>query len=101
MLKKSNRGKERAEYGKQILNELSEKLVAELGKGFSKRNLEQMRQFYLTYSIAQTVSAQLEKIRQPLINSKMKKLPTLYFVNLKFSRHCLLNSNLHGLTTSS
>lgn len=61
IVEEEQQGKERAEYGKQILNELSEKLVAELGKGFSKRNLEQMRQFYLTYSIAQTVSAQLGK----------------------------------------
>lgn len=51
-------GKERAEYGKRILKELSLKLTNEFGKGFSQRNLEQMRQFYLTYSKAQTVSAQ-------------------------------------------
>lgn len=51
-------GNIRAEYGKQILIELSKKLTTEFGKGFSKRNLEQMRQFYLTYSKTQTVSAQ-------------------------------------------
>jgi len=51
-------GKERAEYGKRILKELSLKLTNEFGKGFSQRNLEQMRQFYLTYSKAQTVSAE-------------------------------------------
>jgi len=61
IVEEEQQGKERAEYGKHILNELSEKLVTEFGKGFSKRNLEQMRQFYLTYSIAQTVSAQLGK----------------------------------------
>lgn len=53
-------GKERAEYGKRILKELSLKLTNEFGKGFSQRNLEQMRQFYLTYSKAQTVSAQFQ-----------------------------------------
>ncbi|MGN8058486.1 DUF1016 N-terminal domain-containing protein [Pedobacter sp. 22163] len=30
-------GKEKAEYGKQILSELSEKLISELGKGFLKQ----------------------------------------------------------------
>ncbi len=60
IVEEEQQGKERAEYGKHILNELSEKLVTEFGKGFSKRNLEQMRQFYLTYSIAQTVSAQFK-----------------------------------------
>ena len=41
-------GKERAEYGKQVLKELSKRLIVEFGKGFSERNLEQMRQLYLT-----------------------------------------------------
>lgn len=50
-------GKERAEYGKQVLKELSKRLSADFGKGFSERNLEQMRQFYLAYSIPQTTSA--------------------------------------------
>lgn len=53
-------GNERAEYGKYLISELSKKLSEEFGKGFSKRNLEQMRQFYITYSIAQTVPAQLK-----------------------------------------
>lgn len=51
-------GKTRAEYGKQVLTELSQKLTNDFGKGFSRRNLEQMRQFYLIYSKTQTVSAQ-------------------------------------------
>lgn len=55
------KGKERAEYGKQIIKELSSKLSNEFGKGFSQRNLEQMRQFYLTYSKAQTLSAESRK----------------------------------------
>jgi predicted nuclease of restriction endonuclease-like (RecB) superfamily len=42
-------GKERAEYGKQVLKELSAKLTAEFGKGFSVQNLENMRKFYLLY----------------------------------------------------
>lgn len=53
-------GKERAEYGKRILKELSLKLTQEFGKGFSQRNIEQMRQFYLTYSKTQTVSAEFQ-----------------------------------------
>jgi hypothetical protein len=52
-------GKERAEYGKHILQGLSEMLTIEFGKGFSVRNIENMRQFYLTYSKSQTLSAEL------------------------------------------
>ena len=54
------KGFERAEYGKETLKNLSAKLTKELGKGFSQRNLEQMRQFYLVYSISQTVSAEFK-----------------------------------------
>jgi len=43
------------------LKRLGEDLSGRHGKGFSKRNLEMMRQFYLTYPITQTVSAQFEK----------------------------------------
>jgi len=53
-------GKERAEYGKHILKGLSEMLTIEFGKGFSVRNIENMRQFYLTYSKSQTLSAEFE-----------------------------------------
>lgn len=53
-------GKERAEYGKAVLSELSKRLISQFGKGFSQRNLEQMRQFYLVYSIPQTLSAEFK-----------------------------------------
>jgi predicted nuclease of restriction endonuclease-like (RecB) superfamily len=42
-------GKTRAEYGKQILEELSKKLNQQYGRGFSVANLKLFRQFYLTY----------------------------------------------------
>jgi len=50
-------GKERAEYGKSVLKELSAKLTCEFGKGYSVRNLEQMRKFYIIYSKTKTLSA--------------------------------------------
>lgn len=53
-------GKERAAYGKEIIKELSRLLTKKFGKGFSERNIEQMRQFYLVYSKPQTVSAESE-----------------------------------------
>ncbi len=57
-------GSKRAEYGERIVRELSHRLTKELGRGFSKRNLEYIRRFYLEYrnltpQIAQTLSAQL------------------------------------------
>jgi hypothetical protein len=57
-------GSKRAEYGKRTLIELSFRLTEELGRGFSERNLESMRRFYIEYhetvpQIPQTVSAKL------------------------------------------
>lgn len=49
----------RADYGKQTLKELSRELTKELGKGFSRSNLQNMRQFYLTYQKCQTLSGKL------------------------------------------
>ena len=42
-------GAERANYGKQILKQLSVALTEEFGKGFSVQNLYYFRQFYLTF----------------------------------------------------
>jgi len=58
IIEEEQNGKEKAEYGKQILNSLSRRLTSDFGKGFSQRNLEQMRQFYIIYSKTQTVSAE-------------------------------------------
>ncbi|MEA3414943.1 MAG: PDDEXK nuclease domain-containing protein [Thermodesulfobacteriota bacterium] len=44
------KGKNRAEYGKQIIKELSVKLNKKYGKGFSSTNLWYFRQFYVVYS---------------------------------------------------
>lgn len=54
------KGKERAEYGKSTLKELSQRLTNGFGKGFSVRNLEQMRKFFVIYSKSQTLSADFE-----------------------------------------
>lgn len=51
-------GKSRAEYGKETLKNLSERLTKDFGKGFSVTNLKQMRDFFLTYQNRQTVSDQ-------------------------------------------
>lgn len=49
----------RAEYGKRTLIELSKVLTKEFGKGFSRANLYNMRQLYLSYQKIQTLSGKL------------------------------------------
>ena len=55
-------GKERAEYGKEIIKNLSEELTKEFGKGFSRRTLWEMRKLYIffsNYEKVRTLFAQL------------------------------------------
>ena len=42
-------GELKAQYGKRVLSELSKRLTLELGKGYSKSNLYNMRDFYAVY----------------------------------------------------
>lgn len=56
IVEEEQNGKERADYGKQLILDLSHKLTNDFGKGFSVTNLQQMRQFYLVYSKQQTLS---------------------------------------------
>lgn len=52
-------GNARAEYGKAVLEQLSEKLTAEFGKGFDTSNLRYMRLFYNTFPICDTLRHEL------------------------------------------
>lgn len=52
-------GNERAEYGSELLSRLSKDLRQRYGKGFGRRNILDMRRFYLAYQKWQTVSAKL------------------------------------------
>ncbi len=53
------KGKVKAEYGKEVIKELSRELRKSLGTGFSVSNLFNMKKFYITYPKFQTVSRKL------------------------------------------
>lgn len=69
------KGKERAEYGQELLEKLSQDLKRRFGRGFSPDNLEAMRRFYLNYpiNISETVPRKLEeqKSETPSRNSEI------------------------------
>jgi predicted nuclease of restriction endonuclease-like (RecB) superfamily len=63
IVEQEQQGEDRAQYGKELLNELAARLAGEFGNGFSVSNLRYMRQFYLAYPeriapIRQTVSGE-------------------------------------------
>jgi predicted nuclease of restriction endonuclease-like (RecB) superfamily len=60
IVEEEQNGAERAQYGKELLKKLSEKLTLRYGRGFSVSNLKEMREFYLAYSKRQTLSVQFK-----------------------------------------
>lgn len=59
IFEEEQQGKHRADYGKGLIQALSTELSKEFGKGFSTTNLSNMRLFYTTFPIFQTVSGKL------------------------------------------
>ena len=55
-------GNERATYGKSVLENLSQKLTNEFGKGFSVDNLEKMRKFYNVFPNSETLSRKFKLV---------------------------------------
>ncbi|MFV8346676.1 PDDEXK nuclease domain-containing protein [Flavobacterium sp. ZB4P13] len=72
IVEEEQNGKNRAEYGKQLLKGLSEQLTNEFGKGFSVENLERIRKFYVVYSNSLTVSTIFENVKSQTLSTKLK-----------------------------
>ena len=58
IVEEEQQGQSRAEYGKYIIKNLSSSLTPEYGSGFGVRQLEQARQFYVEYPIANALRSQ-------------------------------------------
>ncbi len=59
IFEEEQQGKERADYGAYLIRNLALELEPEYGSGFSVRTLEQSRQFYRTFPIANALRSQL------------------------------------------
>jgi predicted nuclease of restriction endonuclease-like (RecB) superfamily len=70
-------GNVRAEYGKQVLKDLSVKLTERFGDGWSYPSMKNIRQFYMIYS---------------------KRLNTVYPIDPEKAKHCLANSDPRNYT---
>jgi len=56
----------------KVVKELSKVLTKEFGKDFSKRNIEQMRQFYLTYTQTHALSTKSENEKPQTLSAEFK-----------------------------
>jgi hypothetical protein len=85
------KGEKRAEYGAQLIKELSKQLSSEFGRGFSTSNLASMKSFYLLWhqrvEIFQSPIGKLESmpifqsLNEKLTDSPIQQSPTVTFKN--------------------
>jgi predicted nuclease of restriction endonuclease-like (RecB) superfamily len=52
-------GQARAEYGTELVSELSQRLTVDFGKGFGRSNLYDMKSFYLAFPIVRALRGEL------------------------------------------
>lgn len=93
IVEEEQNGKERADYGKQVLKGLSEQLTKEFGKGFSLSNLEQIRKFYMIYSKSETLLriSQIQNSQSVIVESE-STIPQSVIVEFKkFDYHTLIS----------
>ncbi len=97
-------GEDRAEYGKQVIEELSKQLTKKYGKGYSAPTLWNFRQFYQTYSDRhQTILSPAGRKKKKInhiseLNSDTKLFPAgreLAFVEENFLNVDQLSKGFH------
>ena len=67
-------GQDRAEYGTALIERLAADLTQRFGRGFSRQNIQNMRQFYLSYppeQIRQTVSGESEATPYDMLSEEL------------------------------
>jgi len=88
-------GSERAGYGEALLKRLAEDLTAKLGRGFSERNIRQMRLFYLGWPMPEFGRHRLPNLSRGLGSlclgptmSGCSPSPIPRHGNITSARHC-------------
>lgn len=72
---------QRADYGKFILKNLSEKLSQEFGKGFDESNLRYMRLFYKAFPICDTLRHELSWSHYRRLLSVENETARIWYMN--------------------
>ncbi|WP_304648745.1 DUF1016 N-terminal domain-containing protein, partial [uncultured Duncaniella sp.] len=70
IIEQEQHGRERAEYGKRIIELASEALTAEYGKGYSATTLRNFRKFYLAFRGLQIQQAVVAEFKSCFLNQQ-------------------------------
>ena len=98
-------GKQRADYGERVIENLAKRLSGQRVKGFGPRTLRRIRQFYLTYPHGSTLPAEFggpdkrstvltetgaDEIRSALLSKSMRRFDPIFPASLSWSHYLLL-----------
>jgi predicted nuclease of restriction endonuclease-like (RecB) superfamily len=88
IIEEEQKGKKRAQYGEKLIQELSEKLTKDFGRGFTTSNIRYMRLFYLSFPIHHALR---DELRKPAINKKDNTtMPANLRIELSWTHYRLL-----------
>jgi predicted nuclease of restriction endonuclease-like (RecB) superfamily len=73
IVEREQEGAARARYGEALLERLSADLARRFGRGFSVRNLRQMRAFYMAWPNRQTLSADSETVNPTKVVARIRQ----------------------------
>lgn len=87
IIEEEQNGKEKADYGAFLLKELAQNLSVDLGKKFDERELRRIRQFYLIFSIRDTVRPELSWSHYRLLIRIASKKARLFYLKEAIEQH--------------
>ncbi len=80
IVEEEQKGKDRAEYGEYLIKNLSAKLTQAFGKGFTKSNLNYMKQFYQTFEKGHALRGELSWTHYRLLLKIEKKNAREFYI---------------------
>lgn len=87
IIEEEQKGESKAEYGKQLILELSSKLSKEFGKGFGIANLKNFRQFYLTFPKSYALRSELTWTHYRLLMRVKNSKARLFYIEESISQN--------------
>lgn len=81
-------GATRAKYGESLLAVLSERLTKDFGKGFGERELRKIRQFYLSFSIRDSLRPELSWTHYRKLVSVENEQARMWYMNEAANENC-------------
>lgn len=87
IVEEEQKGKERATYGKNLLDNLAGSLSEDFGKSFDARELRRIRQFYLCFPIRDTVRPELSWSHYRLLIRVENEEVRLFYVKEIIEQH--------------